>query len=111
MSIIEESTEGYKYFLLKNGSRITSFRVKASDLSSDLNSEVENMSKIYPGGAEIYPISQEEHLLLHKINSERRRLVKKARKRCIDYNNAKFDPEKMADAYNTLIGVIPSDIL
>lgn len=107
MNIIEESTEGYKYFLLKNGSRITSFRVKASDLSGDLNSEVENMLKAYPDGAEIYPISQEEHLLLHKINRERRRLVKKARKRCVDYNNTKFDPERMADAYNTLIGVTP----
>lgn len=111
MNIIEENAEGYKYFLLKNGSRITSFRVKALDLSSDLNSEVENMSKIYPEGVEIYPISQEEHLLLHKINSERRRLVKKARKRCVNYNNAKFDPEKMADMYNTLIGVTPPSTL
>ena len=111
MNIIGENDEGYKYFLLKNGSRITSFRVKASDLSSDLNSEIENMSKTYPEGVEIYPISQEEHLLLHKINRERKRLVKKARKRCINYNNTKFDPERIADMYNTLIGVTPPSAL
>ena len=103
MNIIEESNAEYKYFVLKNGPRITSFRVKADELSNDLGADIENMLKIYPDGSEIYPITEEEHITLHRANLERRRIVRKARKRCIDYNNAKFDTERIVDVYNTFI--------
>ena len=76
-----------KYFLLKNGARITSFKVDSKDLTGDLSVDIPNMLKIYPNGSEIYAITEEEHKTLHRLNLERRRLVATARKRGILYKN------------------------
>ena len=70
-----------KYFLLKNGARITSFKVDSEDLTGDLSVDIPNMLKIYPNNSEIYAITEEEHKTLHRLNLERRRLVATARKR------------------------------
>lgn len=75
-----------KYFLLKNGARITSFKVDSKNLTGSLSVDIPNMLKIYPEGSEIYAITEEEHKALHVLNFERRRLVRTARKRGITYN-------------------------
>ena len=79
-----------KYFLLKNGARITSFKVDSKNLTGSLPVDIPNMLKIYPEGSEIYPITEEEHKVLHTLNLQRRRLVRTARKRGITYNEDPF---------------------
>lgn len=76
-----------KYFLLKNGARITSFKVDSNDLTGELSIDIPNMLKIYPAGSEIYAITEEEHKTLHRLNLERRRMVTTARKRGVLYKN------------------------
>ena len=88
-----------KYFLLKNGARITSFKVDSKDLTGDLSEDIPNMLKIYPEGSEIYAITSEEHRTLQRLNSERRRLVRTARKRGIIYNEDPFG-SNIVDVYS-----------
>lgn len=96
----QHDEEKYAYFILKNGPRITSFRVEKRSLGKDLNKDIQEMLKIYPDGSEIYPITQEEHKVLHTINATRRRLVSKARKRCTDYMNPKMDLSNILDIWS-----------
>lgn len=78
--ILEQELDLYQYFILKHGPRITSFKVPKSNIG-DINTFIKNALKLYPGDAEIYPISLEEYLDIQSINKERRQIFKRIRSR------------------------------
>ena len=89
----------YKYFVLKNGARITSFRVLAAEVGFDIKQYIQNQLCIYPNDAEIYPINREEYLDIQRINRERRRIFRRIRNRNIEYKEAPKSPHLNDENY------------
>lgn len=98
----------YYYFCLKNGARKTVFRVNKDDVHAEcIDQYIKSMLAIYPEGAEIYPITKEEHDEIRKYNLAIRRIFNKARKRgtIVVMDGVIEDSIKpMADAVNNLLG-------
>lgn len=81
---LQEEVSQYKYFILKNGARITSYRVPGVQVGS-IESYIKKALDIYPDGAEIYQISLEEYLAIKRINRERRRIFRRVKTRNTQY--------------------------
>lgn len=79
--IVEMENDLYRYFVLKNGSRITSYRIAKACVGDNIEEYIKTALLIYPEGSEIYPISLEEHLDIQRINRERRRIFRRIRLR------------------------------
>lgn len=85
MMVIDETPSEicYRYFVLKNGARITSFRVELRKVGNDVGEFITNALKTYPDDAEMYEITAEEYNILRQANRTRRMIFKNARKRNI----------------------------
>ena len=90
--IIKSEYDSYEYFILKNGARITSFRVPKVQVL-DVDSYIKKALEIYPNGSEIYPICLEEYLDIQRINRQRRRIFSRIQKRNIQYKKVREGSE------------------
>lgn len=106
--MLDDTSECYYYFCLKNGARKTAFRVNKSDVNSpDIDTHIKTILSAYPQDTEIYPITKEEHDIIRKNNSEIRRIFNKARRRSVIITNdyvIDTGVESIADKVNELLG-------
>lgn len=81
-----EECDMYYYYVLKNGARITAFRVPSAQVG---NSEtfIEKSLDIYPQDAEIYQISYDEYFDIRNMVKDLRRTFQRIRRRNIKYND------------------------
>ena len=88
-----EEIDFYYYFVLKNGSRITAFRVAKAQVG-EISSFIDQTLRIYPEGSEIYQVAFEEYFDIRKTVRELRRTFQRIRKRNIQYRDEALEPSE-----------------
>ena len=100
---LQEEVSQYKYFVLKNGSRTTSYRTPSAKVGN-IENYIKTALEIYPEGAEIYQISLEEHLAIQRLNRERRRIFRRIKARNTQYKefDGRNDEHSISSSNETL---------
>lgn len=107
-AITTDDVPQYYYFCLKNGARKTSFRTNKDEVTGEtLDDYIKNLLSAYPEGAEIYPITKDEHETIRAYNKTITRIFNRARKRSTTITNINVIEdmiEPIAAAMNNLLG-------
>ena len=106
--MIADKVPQYYYFCLKNGARKTSFRTNKEEVTGEtLDDYIKNLLSVYPEGAEIYPITKDEHETIRAYNKTITHIFNRARKRSTTITNINVIEEMIepiATAINNLLG-------